>query len=78
MIGRKHLKQIRQELENAFTSSDTDPIAALEAVIKSNEGLRLGADNEVAKTLKRFLERKPIAKPRRRKVRQSIKKSRGK
>lgn len=57
MIGTKKLGAIRNQIENALSTSDADPIRRLEQQIAA--GKRKGDRTEVLEGLKRFLESSP-------------------
>jgi hypothetical protein len=66
MIGAKKLSTIRDEVEEAFSSSGADPVQRLEAQIASAK--RKGNRTEVLEGLKRFLERSRKRKRRKQRV----------
>jgi hypothetical protein len=66
MIGTKKLSTIRDEIEEAFSSSGEDPILHLERLIALAK--RKGDSTEVMEDLKRFLESPRKRKRRKRRV----------
>jgi len=66
MIGAKKLSTIRDEVEEAFSSSGEDPVQRLEAQIASAK--RKGNRTEVMEGLKRFLERSRKRKRRKQRI----------
>jgi hypothetical protein len=66
VIGPKRLSTIRQELRRAIATTGIDPIDWLEARIAAAENERPAAngENEVLRSLRRFLDEKPPRKDR--------------
>jgi hypothetical protein len=60
-LGTKKLSTIRQEVEEAFASTDGDPIRRLEQLIAATK--RKGGSMDVMQNLKRFLELPLKGKP---------------